>query len=317
MRRRLVIVVLLLALVPGCEWRPEVPPTPAPSATAIPASEFTPTTSPTLTPAPTSAPPSQMLKVVFHPAFRTVYGTYKTTYDSSPAAEQGRMQCILDELAGAYETLQPEAAAEGDLRRIHTQRLIDSFKWDPRLFEIARLAAGGAILAAELATKGEVTFALVRPPGHHARADSTWGFCYFNNIAIAVKRLLDEKKIESALIVDFDMHYGDGTASVFDLDNRVVYYHLPEGDMVQQLKSLEEYLNEATGYDILAVSAGFDRAKEGWGGILETDDYRTIGKLLRDAAKRNCQGRRFAVFEGGYKQEVLGENVKAFLEGFQ
>ncbi len=173
-------------------------------------------------------------------------------------------------------------------------------------------------MAAELAAAGEVAFALVRPPGHHASADHSSGYCYLNNIAIAVARLLDEKKTESVLIVDFDLHPGNGTADIFRDDRRVTYYWLPvEGDRTQQLESLEDYLKEKTDFDILAVSAGFDRAKEGWGGMLEIGDYRTIGKLLKEAAKRNCQGRRFGVLEGGYAQRVLGKNVKAFLEGFE
>jgi acetoin utilization deacetylase AcuC-like enzyme len=67
----------------------------------------------------------------------------------------------------------------------------------------------------------------------------------------------------------------------------------------------------------LAVSAGFDGGKEDLGGIFEIQDYTTIGALLKKAAERNSGGRRFAVLEGGYNQNVLGKNVKAFLEGFR
>ncbi len=286
-------------------------------------------------PAPTSTPKAEVpggltpsaakVKIVFHPIFRQLYST-------DPAAAPGRMLAILNELQGVYDFVQPEPAREEDLRRVHTQRLVDCTKWSPErelgqdllrfysgeLYDIAALAAGGAILAAELAAAGEVAFALVRPPGHHASADHSSGYCYLNNIAIAVARLLDEKKTESVLIVDFDLHPGNGTADIFRDDRRVTYYWLPvEGDRTQQLESLEDYLKEKTDFDILAVSAGFDRAKEGWGGMLEIGDYRTIGKLLKEAAKRNCQGRRFGVLEGGYAQRVLGKNVKAFLEGFE
>ncbi|MBU2008375.1 MAG: histone deacetylase family protein [Chloroflexi bacterium] len=253
------------------------------------------------------------------------------------------MEAILEELEGFYDFVKPEPTSEEDLRRVHTQRLIDFVKLDPQLYEVASLSAGGAILAGELAVKGEVTFGLIRPPGHHASPNNSSNYCYFNNIAIAVKKLLDEKKIGRALIVDIDLHFGNGTAEIFRNDSRVTYYYLPmvgrdalrpppgeswvetgatylykpEEDRIPQLQALEEYLKNATGYDILAVSAGFDRAKEGRGRIFEVEDYGTIGKLLKEAAERNCQGKRFAVLEGGYNQEVLGENVEAFLEEFQ
>ena len=265
------------------------------------------------------------IKIVFHPAYQRVYAL-------DPAAEPGRMESILGELQGVYEFVQPKSAKDKDITKVHTQSLLDRTFLDPeketgpgagplysgRLDEIARLAAGGAILAAELAVAGEVVFGLIRPPGHHASYDQTYGHTYLNNIAIAVRKLLDEKKIERALIVDFDLHPGDGTESIFRDDRRVTYYWLPvEGDRTQQLETLEEYLKEATDYDILAVSAGFDRGKEDWGGIFEIEDFRTIGQLLKGAAERNSQGKRFAVLEGGYNPQVLGKNVKAFLEGFE
>ena len=68
-------------------------------------------------------------------------------------------------------------------------------------------------------------------------------------------------------------------------------------------------------YSILAISAGFDRHVDDWGRLLTTDDYRTIGRLSKEAAQKNCQGRRFAVLEGGYNQSVLGKNVRAFMDG--
>jgi acetoin utilization deacetylase AcuC-like enzyme len=270
------------------------------------------------------------LTVVFHPDYMLVY-----SFD--PAAEPGRIQCILDEIRGSYRFVQPEPASLEDMRRVHTQSLIDRTFLDPgwvlrdisaggespftgECYKIAPLAAGGAILAAELAVQGQVTFGLIRPPGHHANVDSTYGNCYLNNIAIAVAKLLYEKKVERVLIVDFDVHPGDGTQAIFRDDSRVTFYNMPSqlGDRTQELGALEAFLKETTGYDILAVSAGFDGAKaEGGAGVFETEDYTTIGRLLKEAAERNSQGKRFAVLEGGYNQQVLGKNVKAFLEGFE
>ena len=79
--------------------------------------------------------------------------------------------------------------------------------------------------------------------------------------------------------------------------------------------SILDLLREAERFDILAVSAGFDRHEEDWGGTLTTEDYRTSGQHVKEATLRVCQGRRFGVLEGGYNHAVLGLNVKAFIEG--
>ncbi|HJW88052.1 MAG TPA: histone deacetylase family protein, partial [Dehalococcoidia bacterium] len=232
---------------------------------------------------------------------------------------------ILKELQGVpgFIFTEPEPANVVDLLRVHTQRLIDSVKLDPQLYEVASLSAGGAVLAAEVAMAGEVSMAINRPPGHHASSNNSANYCYFNNIAVAVGKLLDEKKIERALIVDFDLHFGDGTFNLFDNpqndDPRVTYFHVTsqEGDRTLLLQKLEAFLAKPRRYDILAVSAGFDAGKEDWGRIFEIQDYTTMGTLLKRAAERNSGGRRFAVLEGGYNNNVLGKNVKAFLDGFR
>jgi len=261
-------------------------------------------------------PPTSQKKgviVVFHPAYLRVYS-------EDPAADPGRIEAILKELQGVPDFIftEPLPATEEDLRRVHTQRQIESVESrGSELYETALLSAGGAVLASEMAMAGEVSMAINRPPGHHASPDYSGGHCYFNNIAVAVRKLLDENKIQRALIVDFDLHFGDGTANIFAYDPRVTYFHLEDGDRIQQLQKLEAFLSQTEGYDILAVSAGFDAGKEDWGRIFEIQDYTTIGTLLKKAAERNCRGKRFAVLEGGYNQNVLGKNVKAFLDGFE
>ena len=116
------------------------------------------------------------MKVVYHPRYIEVYS-------SDPAAAPGRIEAIYRELKGRFDFVEPEPAAEADLRLAHTQEHIDSIiRRDSHLYEVAILAAGGAIKAAELAMSGQPTFALIRPPGHHASSDSGWGFCFFNNI---------------------------------------------------------------------------------------------------------------------------------------
>ncbi len=247
------------------------------------------------------------MKVVYHPR-------YTETYASDPAASPGRIEVILRELEKDYDFIKPQVATDDDLRLVHTRNHVESVKIDKHLYEVACLAAGGAIKAARIALEGEASFGLLRPPGHHASPDHCWGFCYFNNIVVALARLQSEKLIENALILDFDLHFGDGTNNFFSGSG--TEYFQPVGRDGQSF--VEEIINkfqQKRGYSMLAVSAGFDRHVEDWGGQLTTDDYRTIGKLVKEAAERNCEGRRFAVLEGGYNHNVLGRNVKAFLEG--
>jgi len=247
------------------------------------------------------------LKVVYHEL-------YKQVYTSDPAAEPGRIESILKTLEGKYRFVQPKPATESDLSRVHTQFHIESVKRDIKLYKIACLAAGGAIKAAEIAVEGEPSFGLIRPPGHHASPDHCWGFCFFNNIAVALAKLLEDGLINRALILDFDLHFGDGTDNYFRGSN-TKYFQPRTSERRAFIREIERVFEAEEGYGILAVSAGFDRHIADWGGQLATDDYRAIGRLVKEAAEKNCRGRRFAVLEGGYNHDVLGTNVEAFLEG--
>jgi len=250
------------------------------------------------------------MKVIFHKQFYEVYA-------GDPAAAAGRMEAMVRVLEGEFEFVEPKPALEGDLERVHGNQHVRSVKSDSLLYETAILAAGGAILAGEMAFDGQPAFGLIRPPGHHASPHSCWGFCYFNNIAVSIKRLLADGKIKSALILDFDLHYGDGTANAFDGSKEVSYFHPEGGNRESFLKDLQQSLETKRPYDIIAVSAGFDRHEEDWGGMLTTEDYRSIGKWAKEFSLQYCQGRRFGVLEGGYNHSVLGRNVKAFLQGFK
>jgi acetoin utilization deacetylase AcuC-like enzyme len=248
------------------------------------------------------------MKVIFHKRFCEVY-----THD--PAAAAGRMEAIVNALKGKFEFVEPEPASERDLERVHGRQHIQSVRKDLLVYELGLLAAGGAILAAEMAFEGQPSFGLIRPPGHHASPHSCWGFCYFNNVAIAIKKLISEEKIKRALILDFDLHYGDGTANTFVKSNEASYFH-PEGTNRQAfLNEVEKALQSRSPFDVIAVSAGFDRHEEDWGGLLTTEDYLTIGKRVKEQSLNRCQGRRFGVLEGGYNHSVLGKNVKRFLQG--
>ena len=249
------------------------------------------------------------MKVIYHDDYRTVYA-------SDPAAAPGRMEAILAEVSG-YEVVEPEPASEEDVLLVHSRRHLEYVRSLGVVYRIALLAAGGAIKAAELAVKGEPTFALVRPPGHHASRDSSWGFCYFNNIAIAVEKLRAGGRIKTAVILDIDLHYGDGTASIFSAAPDVTYLHPDSRSREEYLREVEELLSSAGEADIVAVSAGFDRHIEDWGHQLHTEDYRRIAQLVKEYSESSCNGRRMAALEGGYNHKVLGKNVRAFLEGFK
>lgn len=219
-----------------------------------------------------------------------------------------------------YEFIEPFPAGQQDIARVHGPGHIKDVK-DRGLYGAASLAAGGAIAAAEIALQGEPAFALVRPPGHHAAANRAWGMCYFNNMAIAVQKI--RPKAKRVLIIDIDLHYGDGTATIFrgDPDVKIVnpwsvdenfeYLDMDESRYLRQVK--EAFLG--FDFDIVGVSAGFDTYLEDWGKLLKMEDYQKIGKAIREGSER-CGGRRFAVLEGGYHPD-LRYCIKSFIEGFK
>jgi len=249
------------------------------------------------------------MKVIFHERFYEVY-----THD--PAAAPGRMEAMVKALENEFEFVEPTPASDRDIERVHGRQHLQSVKEDGLIYKVGRLAAGGAILAGELACQGQPAFGLIRPPGHHASPHSCWGFCYFNNVAVAVKKLLSAGKIKSALILDFDLHFGDGTANTFAGSQEVTYVHPSGGHRAPYLKDLQGRLESEKTCDLIAVSAGFDRHEDDWGGLLKTEDYNAIGQWAKEFSFRLCQGRRFGVLEGGYNHAVLGINVKTFLQGF-
>ncbi len=246
------------------------------------------------------------MKVVYNPKFTGVY-------ENDPAATAGRMEAMVDGLKG-FAFIKPEQAVPEDIRRCHTALHIGYVQRYGEVFDMAMLAAGGAIGAAELAMDGGPAFALIRPPGHPASADSCWGFCFFNNMAVAVTKLIEEKKVRTALILDFDLHYGDGTANIFQGNPDVTYFHPEDGNRQDFVDHVGRFLGQSSA-NIIAVSAGFDRHIEDWGRLLSTEDYTTMGQQVKEFALKNCHGRRFGVLEGGYNHDVLGRNVRAFLEG--
>lgn len=246
------------------------------------------------------------MKIVYHEEYNQVY-------TSDPAASPGRIRAVEAALKGKVTFVEPAAAAREDILRLHTPEHV-AYVERQGLFGIAALAAGGAVKAAEIGLI-EPCFALIRPPGHHASAESSWGFCYFNNMAVALEKLKDQGKLEKAFILDFDLHFGDGNVNLLGAKKYITILNPPTQNRSDYLKAVEEALAE-TDADMIAASAGFDNHEDDWGGLLKTEDYTFMGRLMKKAARRNGGG-CFGILEGGYNHAVLGANVLAFVEGLK
>ncbi|MHA2178889.1 MAG: histone deacetylase family protein [Candidatus Thorarchaeota archaeon] len=244
------------------------------------------------------------MKILYHPLMQE-------TYDRTPAGASGRLDSAIELLSGhpEYEFVEAREATEEEI-------LYDST--GPGLIhKMASLAAGGSIQTAEIAIQGEPAFALVRPPGHHASFDSYWGFCYYNNIAVSLLHLRAKGLIQSAYILDFDLHTGDGNINILGDDPRFII-HNPSGNGDElYLKDVKNSLDSAPDVDIIVASAGFDQYEEDWGGNLSTEAFRKIGEMMSEFAKERCEGRRYGLLEGGYNFEDLGKNVLAFCDGLR
>lgn len=243
-----------------------------------------------------------------------------------------------------YESLQPNLAKDEDILSVHTEGLLRTVKsgqiFDidtpslPHIFDYAKLSVGSAIDAAELALKGENAFSLMRPPGHHATKNSVGGFCYFNNIAIAVQKTLGS--IDRVAIIDIDCHHGNGTEHIFLGNQKVLYLSLhqsplypgtglrseknclnfpllPGTDEKEYLEKLNQGLENVAEFDpvLIGISAGFDTYKGDpiTNLNLEVGSYRKIAKLINEIKKP-----LFIVLEGGYSKE-MPECVYQFLLG--
>ncbi|MGB6066301.1 MAG: histone deacetylase family protein [Desulfomonilaceae bacterium] len=250
---------------------------------------------------------SNTLKVIYD-------DIYLTDYPTASVETPARVVSIVNVLKKYYPIVQPPASSEDDILLVHSPSILKSVKGDPELYRTAAMAAGGALMAGELACQGQPTFAAVRPPGHHASPDSHWGFCFFNNVAIAIEKLIRARKISQALVLDIDLHFGDGTDNFFRGRKEIVVANIQDDSRRPFLENVDRAL-ASNEYDIIAISAGFDRHVEDWGGTLTTEDYFTIGRSVRNHALARCNGQYFAVLEGGYNVHVLGENALALCRG--
>jgi acetoin utilization deacetylase AcuC-like enzyme len=222
----------------------------------------------------------------------------------------------------------------------------------PASFDVARMAAGAAADAVDRVLAGEdaTALCLIRPPGHHALPERAMGFCLFNNVAIAARVATAEHELDRVLVVDWDVHHGNGTQDAFYADARVGFFsahrwpfypgtgdanetgtgdgfgathNLPVhfGVSRQQYRDwfrleLEKF---AAGIrpELVLVSAGFDAHREDPIGSLglDTEDFADLTKIVRGIADVHAGGRVVSVLEGGYNPQRLAESVAAHLTG--
>jgi acetoin utilization deacetylase AcuC-like enzyme len=220
----------------------------------------------------------------------------------------------------------------------------------PASFDVALSAAGACVAAVSAVVKGEAKTALclVRPPGHHATSDRSMGFCLFNNVALAAQHARKEHQLDRLLIVDWDVHHGNGTQDIFYADPAVFFYSIHRYPFYPGTGSKEEtgtgrglgyklnvpvrfgtsrkeYLHLFTNAlekaadkikpELVLISAGFDaHAEDPIGSLgLEVEDFVTMSQKVLQVASTHAAGRVVSCLEGGYNVDRLAECVEAHL----
>jgi len=218
-------------------------------------------------------------------------------------------------------------------------------------YNAAAMGAGAVGDAVERVVKGEdkTAFCLVRPPGHHALPDHAMGFCLFNSVAIGARLAQRELKIERVLVVDFDVHHGNGTQDIFWEDgsvgflsmHRYPFYpgsgaatetgagtglgatcNLPITMGTSRVDQLKRFRHELEKFaermrpQLVLLSAGFDSHRTDPVGSLglESEDFRELTQAVMDVAEVHAAGRLISVLEGGYNPAALAECVEVHLQ---
>jgi acetoin utilization deacetylase AcuC-like enzyme len=279
---------------------------------------------------------------------------------------QRRLRTILSVLE-QYQMLErltkipAEPVSPERLERVHSSRYVEQVQQlarrggghldmdtyvRPASYDAALMAAGGLVEATRCVLEGEVAnaFALVRPPGHHALRSRGMGFCLFNNVAIAARYALSEHGVERVLIVDFDVHHGNGTQDEFDSDPDVMFisthqyphypgtghwretgqgagagsiFNVPLGGGVGDegfARILEEVVAAAAWRfqpQLILVSAGYDAHWDDPLASLQLSigGYTAVAQALKDLADDLCDGRLVLTLEGGYLPKALSYSI--------
>jgi len=269
------------------------------------------------------------------------------------------------DMAGKFVEIEPRYATHEEIALIHSHSYIKlvagtagkpfvSLDPDtattPESYDVAKLAVGGLCNAIDSVVSGEVenAFALVRPPGHHAGVSNAAGFCIFNNVAIGAMHAIMKHKKERILIVDWDLHHGNGTQAQFYEDPRVLYFSTHQYPYYPGTGAIEEIgRGKGLGYninvplrpgtdnaqyvkifrkiiyplsvkfkpDLVLISAGFDPYyKDPLGGMKVTPDgFACMTRILLDVADKCCGGKVVVTLEGGYHLTGLAESIKSVL----
>ncbi len=257
---------------------------------------------------------------------------------------------------------EPPLAEDVDVLRVHPQSYLDRLHaavpargyaaldpdtcLNPSSLRAAYRAAGAAVAATDAVISGEATnaFCGTRPPGHHARIDTSMGFCIFNNVGIAVRHALEVHGLERVAIVDFDVHHGNGTEEIFAGDDQVLmvgsFQHpfypysgtrnrasnminvpLPAGADGQVMREAAEQIwlpaLEAFQPQMIFISAGFDAHEDDPLGQMcwADEDYHWLTQRIMEVAQRHARGRIVSCLEGGYDLAALARSVAAHLDG--
>ncbi len=286
-------------------------------------------------------------------------------HPESPKRIEAIYKMIDEEISFPYLTIEPHAATEDEIRWVHTSSYVSAIKatsgkervvLDPdtstsaRSYEVALLAAGGVLKAIEMILEGKIknSFAFVRPPGHHAEATRAMGFCLFNNVAIGAEYLLKKHGQKRILIMDWDLHHGNGTQNSFYARKDVLYFsthqfpHYPgtghwsetgqgdgegftiniplspgktDGDYLYIIEKLLSPITEKFQPDFILVSAGFDiYERDPLGGMkITAEGFGALAHALMRLADKHCKDRILFSLEGGYNLQGLSAGSKEVL----